>query len=102
MTDGISSAFVDCEMRLGDVQVLLRRLDAKRRDDPRPGVLILVVRDSDHNRRVLADHREVLRSLLPLDATAILRALRCGRVPPANGVVLRRSPARGGPLGEPG
>jgi transcriptional regulator with XRE-family HTH domain len=102
ITDGSTSGFVDGEMRLADIQTLLRRLEAKRRDDPRPGVLLLVVRDSVHNRRVLRDHREVLRALLPLDSAAILRELRGGRVPPAGGLlVLRRDAAPACPLSEP-
>lgn len=88
-----SMAFADCEMRLGDVQALLRRLEAKMRDDPRSAVLILVVRDSRHNRAVLAEYREVLRPLLPLDSPEILRALRVGRLPRASGLLLVRRQA---------
>lgn len=101
--DGVVSnrqamAFVDCEMRLGDVQALARRLELKVRDDPRCGVVVLVVRDSRHNRIVLAEHREVFRQLLPLDSPAILRALRAGWLPPASGLlVLERRADRRGP-----
>ncbi len=87
-SDRRAMAFVECEMRLGDMQALVRRLATKLRDDPRSGILILVVRDSRHNRAVLAEHREVLRPLLPLDSHAILRALRVGRLPPASGLLV--------------
>jgi transcriptional regulator with XRE-family HTH domain len=91
--DGIVScadglAFAECEMRLGDVQELLRRYEAKLRDDPRSRILILVVRATRHNRRVLAEHREVLRPLLPLDSGTIMRSLRSGRLPASSGVLV--------------
>ena len=94
-------AFAECEMRLGDVQALLRRLEAKLRDDPRSRILVLAVRDTRHNRAALAEHREVLRALLPLDSPAILRALRAGRVPPASGLLVlgRRRDPRARPPG---
>jgi len=96
VSDRSAMAFVDCEMRLGDVQALTRRLEIKLRDDPRSGILILVVRDSRHNRGVLAEHREILRALLPLDSATILRSLRAGRLPPASGLlVLERRDDRG-------
>ena len=84
--DGL--AFAECEMRPADLQALLRRMEGKLRDDPRSRVLILVIRDSRHNRRVLADHREVLRPLLPLDTGGILRALRGGRLPRTSGLLV--------------
>ena len=96
-------AFVECEVRLGDMQALARRVELKLRDDPRGEVLILVVRASRHNRTVLAEHRELLRPLLPLDSPAILRALRSGRVPPASGLlVLRWRGASDAGLSRPG
>ena len=88
LSDRRALAFVEGEMRLGDMQALARRLGAKLRDNPRSRVLILVVRDSRHNRAVLADHREVLRQLLPLDSSGILRALRAGRLPTVSGLLV--------------
>lgn len=85
-TDGI--AFMDAETRIGDVQALARRLATKLRDDPRSHVLILVVARTRHNQRVLAEHREALRELLPLDGAAIARALRAGRLPTASGIIV--------------
>ena len=84
--DGL--AFTECEMRLGDMQELARRLALKLRDDPRSGLLILVVRSTRHNRQVLAGHRENLRPLLPLDGAAVIRRLRAGRLPPASGLLV--------------
>ena len=50
--------------------------------------MILVVNQTAHNRRVLAEHREALRAQFPLDGAAIARALREGRIPPASGIIL--------------
>lgn len=88
VAEGRRIAFVECETRLGDIQALARRLALKLRDDPRGGVLILVVRSTAHNRRVLALHREALRADFPLDGAAIARALRAGRIPTASGIIL--------------
>jgi transcriptional regulator with XRE-family HTH domain len=88
ISEGRRIAFVECETRLGDLQALTRRLALKLRDDPRGDVLILVVRSTAHNRRVLAAHREALRAEFPLDGAAILRALRAGRIPTTSGILL--------------
>jgi transcriptional regulator with XRE-family HTH domain len=82
------TAAMDAEVRLGDVQAVERRLRAKLRDDPRVGVLILVVARTRHNSEVLGRHRETLRDLFPLDGAAIARSLRAGRLPPANGILV--------------
>ena len=79
---------MDAETRIGDVQALARRLAATLRDDPRSRVLILVVARTAHNLRVLREHREALRDLLPLDGAAIARALRAGRIPTASGIIV--------------
>ncbi len=80
--------FVEGETRFGDAQAMERRLRLKQRDDPRAAIILVAATRSDHNRQVMAEHRELLRDLLPLDGAAILRALRAGRCPPAGGVVL--------------
>ena len=84
--DGTAS--VEAEAKLLDLQALSRRVDHKTRDDPRAGVVILLVNKTAHNRRVLAEHREALRSQFPLDGAAIARCLRDGRVPPASGILV--------------
>ncbi len=88
VTDGTHAASVECEVHLNDVQALQRRIALKLRDDPAAGVVILLLADTAHNRRVLAEHREALRTQFPLDGGAVLRALRAGRIPPASGLVL--------------
>lgn len=78
---------VEAETRLRDIQALERRLGLKLRDGGLDR-LVLVVSDTRSNRRVLDLHRDVLRSLLPLDGRDILRALRSGHSPEASGLVL--------------
>ena len=81
-------ASIEAESRLHDLQAQARRIALKQRDDPLAGVVILVVNRTAHNRRVLAEHRESLRAQFPLDGAAIARALRAGRLPAANGIIL--------------
>jgi transcriptional regulator with XRE-family HTH domain len=80
--------FAEGESRIGDAQALVRRMERKLRDDPRGSTIILVVARTRHNRRVLQEHREAFRSLLPLDGAAIARSLRAGRLPPAGGIIV--------------
>jgi transcriptional regulator with XRE-family HTH domain len=86
LTEGTRRAGCECEQRLGDIQALERRLALKLRDGA-VDVLILVVADTAWNRRVVREHREALRELLPLDSREVLLALRAGRLPAANGLV---------------
>ncbi len=88
ITDGIRTASIEGESKLHDAQALARRIGLKSRDDPGAGVVILVVNQTAHNRRVLAAHREVLRDQFPLDGGRIARALRGGTVPSASGIIL--------------
>ncbi len=86
--DGGSRASVEGETHLYDVQATARRIEVKQRDDPASGPVILLVNRTAHNRRVLAEHREALRSQFPLDGATILRHLRAGRIPPASGILV--------------
>lgn len=78
---------VEAEARLGDLQAIDRRAQLKKRD---AGLdcLILLVADTRANRRVLAEHREVLRAGYPLDTKDVLAALRRGEMPPGDGIVV--------------
>jgi hypothetical protein len=80
--------FIEAETHLRDVQAFERRVTLKVRDDPRARVVLLVATRSLHNRRLIAEHREALRPLFPLDSGAVLRSLRAGRRPPTGGIVL--------------
>jgi transcriptional regulator with XRE-family HTH domain len=85
--DGPGSIGVDAETRVTDIQALQRRCETKWRDSGVDRVILLVAA-SRHNRRVLADHRDALRSTFPADTPEIVAALRRGRLPGSNGIVV--------------
>jgi transcriptional regulator with XRE-family HTH domain len=82
-----ASVGVTAETRLRDEQALLRREHGKVRDG---GVqrLILLIADTRANRSTLKAIRESLRTDFPLDARQVLSALRAGRDPGANGILV--------------
>ena len=88
ISDGTRTASIEGESKLYDAQALARRIGLKSRDDPGSGVVILVVNQTAHNRRILAAHRETLRDQFPLDGGPIARALRAGTVPAVGGIIL--------------
>jgi transcriptional regulator with XRE-family HTH domain len=72
---------IELEMRLRDLQALLRRVDLKRRDDPSDRFLLLVA-DTRHNRRVLAEFAGMFPDLPRLRPTSVRNALAAGDHPP--------------------
>lgn len=86
VVDGVTVA-VTAETRLRDEQALLRREHAKMRDG---GVerLILLIADTRANRTTLTAIRQSLRADFPLDTRQVLSALRSGRPPGSNGLVV--------------
>ena len=85
--DGPGSVGIDAETRLHDIQALQRRCETKWRDS---GVdrLVLLVASTRHNRRVLAEYREALRSTFPADTPETMTALRQGHLPGSNGIAV--------------
>jgi hypothetical protein len=81
------TAGCELEMRLGDVQALERRVTLKERDGD-VDVVILVIAETKHNRRMLDLHRDELRGLLPLDSRQVLASFGQGRLPDRSGIVL--------------
>ena len=77
----------EAETSLRDMQALERRAALKLRDGD-VDVLILLVADTAANRQVLRVHREVLRTLLPMDGREVMASLRAGALPGANGLVV--------------
>jgi transcriptional regulator with XRE-family HTH domain len=73
--------------RVRDVQAQIRPLVRKQHDS---GVarLVLVVAGTTTNRRAIAEAGTTLRELFPLGTRTVLAALRSGRDPGANGLVL--------------
>lgn len=78
---------VEAEARIRDIQAVERRCALKRRDGG-VEIVILLVADTHANRRMLALHREALRSSFPLDTRQVLGRLRSGKAPTASGIVV--------------
>lgn len=78
---------VEAEARIRDAQAVDRRCALKRRDGG-VDIVILLVADTRANRRMLALHREALRSNFPLDTRQVLASLRSGHAPSASGIVV--------------
>ncbi len=77
----------EAETRLTDAQAVDRKVSLKKRD-ARLDRMILVVADTRSNRAFLTQHRESLRSFLPLDTRAILAALSVGHAPDGDGIAV--------------
>jgi transcriptional regulator with XRE-family HTH domain len=78
---------LEAETRLRDIQSLDRRHALKLRDSGMK-VMVLLIADTAHNRRMLELYREDLRGSFPLDTRQVMAALRAGRTPPASGIVI--------------
>jgi hypothetical protein len=78
---------VAAETRIRDLQALIRREQAKARDDG-VDVLILLASRTRTNRRALAEAGPMLTADFPMDTRGVLKCLRRGHAPPANGIVL--------------
>jgi hypothetical protein len=87
LTLGAARVAVEAISRLRDVQAQLRVAQAKARD---AGIecLILLIADTNANRRAMSEHRALLARAFPLDTRAILRALAEGRSPGTSGIVV--------------
>lgn len=78
---------IEAETRVGDLQALERRLALKQRDGL-PGCMILLLADTRHHRTLLEDAGDGLRALFPVRQRAALLALRAGRSPGGNALIL--------------
>lgn len=85
--DGLKRCAMELEMRLRDVQALLRRIDLKRRDDPTESFVLLVA-DTRTNRRILAEFEALFADLPRLRQSNVRAALAAGRVPPTGLLLL--------------
>ena len=72
---------VELEMRIRDVQDVRRRIELERRDDPTEALLLLLA-DTRHNRRVVAEFKALFADLPTLRASQVRAALAAGRLPP--------------------
>lgn len=78
---------VELEARLRDVQWTARRHALKRRDDP-VDAFLLVVADTQANRRVLAEYGDLLADLPRMGTAKVLKTLRAGVHPPTGLILL--------------
>ena len=84
---GAQSVKVEAETVLEDIQALDRRIALKAQDG-QVDVVLLLVADTDRNRRILRTHREALRGRFPMDSRAALAFLRAGRLPPVGAIIV--------------
>jgi transcriptional regulator with XRE-family HTH domain len=77
----------DVWSRVRDLQAQARN-SLRKQTDSRFERLILVLAETTANRAALHDAGDPLRRAFPLDTRTVLRALRAGRDPGANGIVL--------------
>ena len=82
---------VEAWTRLDDLQAQVRAAELKRRDVGAQR-LVMLVADTHHNRAAVRAGMESLRANFPLGTRAVLGALRTGRDPGADGIVLMRIP----------
>ena len=85
--DGPVSIGVEAETRPGDLQALERAIHLKQRDSAVNRV-ILLISDTDRNRALLRVVLPMLRPTFPLGTRDVLEALRAGRDPGADGLVV--------------
>jgi transcriptional regulator with XRE-family HTH domain len=78
---------IEAESRITDGQALERRLRRKIRDGG-DGHVVLLVSDTRNNREALGLVGPGMGELLPLQTRAVLAALRAGRDPGGNGIVI--------------
>lgn len=79
--------FVEAETRLRDIQALSRRVALKKRDSGSPRV-VLLIRDSRLNRSMLTAAHDFLWEMFPIPGKAAMAALRSGRDPGGDSIVV--------------
>jgi transcriptional regulator with XRE-family HTH domain len=85
--DGPASIGVEAETRPADLQALEREIALKVRDSGVDRAILLLAR-SRHNRELLRTQLPALRQSFPLGTREVLAALRAGRDPGANGLIV--------------
>lgn len=77
----------DAETRVGDLQAVERRIALKQRDG-REDCVILLLADTKHHRALLDVAGAGLRERFPVSQRTALAALRAGRSPGGNALIL--------------
>ncbi len=85
--DGPASIGVEAETRPNDLQAIERSMSAKKRDS---GVrrMAMLVAATDRNHALVRAHLPALRLTYPLDTRVFMAAIRDGRDPGADAIVL--------------
>jgi transcriptional regulator with XRE-family HTH domain len=78
---------VDAESHVGDLQAVTRRVALKQRDG-RETCVILLLADTKHHRALLELARDGLRAQFPTSQRTALAALKAGRSPGGNSLIL--------------
>jgi transcriptional regulator with XRE-family HTH domain len=78
---------VEAEVRLRDLQAVVRRVQLKQRDGDFDRMILLVAA-SKSNRVAVDAAGELLQVVFPLAARQVLKSLRTGKLPATNGLVL--------------
>jgi len=87
LSRGTDRVMLEAETVLDDLQALERRVALKAQDSA-VDVVLLLVADTDRNRRILRAHRETLRARFPLDTRAAMALLRAGDLPTAGAIIV--------------
>lgn len=85
--DGPASIGVEAETRPNDLQAVERSMSAKKRDS-RVRRMALLMSATERNHAIVRMHLPALRQTFPLDTRAFMSAVRDGRDPGADGLVL--------------
>jgi len=78
---------VDAETHVGDLQAVERRVALKQRDG-REACVLLLLADTSHHRTLLDVAGAGLRARFPVPQRAALAALKAGRSPGGNALIL--------------
>jgi transcriptional regulator with XRE-family HTH domain len=78
---------VETESHVHDFQATLRKAKLKARDGEVDG-LILLLGNSRHHRKLVSDHRALIRAEFPVDGRLVLERLGAGRSPEGNAIIL--------------
>ena len=78
---------VDAETHVGDLQAVERRVALKQRDGEEPCVILLLA-DTKHHRALLTEAGDAIRTRFPVTQRTALAALRAGRSPGGNALIL--------------
>ncbi|MFN8621527.1 MAG: helix-turn-helix transcriptional regulator [Chloroflexota bacterium] len=84
---GVERWGTEVESHVADLQDRVRSVQRKRRDGQVDGV-ILVLADTQHHRDLVARHARFLKQLFPVSGDDALAALRAGRPPAGDALIL--------------